>query len=220
MLKACIFDLDGTLAYTLDSMAVVANDILKSLGLKTLPTENYRYYCGEGASVLVRRCLKDAGDPELKFFAQADAAYREKFNQDPLFKIRAYEGMEEVVRKLKEKGILLGVCSNKPNIASQKVVSFLFGSLFDRVQGQEEGLRRKPAPDGALKIAKDFGVLPAECLYIGDTWTDMETGKAAGMFTVGALWGYRDQEELEKSGAMALAAIPGDILDIFERENI
>ena len=64
--------------------------------------------------------------------------------------------------------------------------------------GQQEGIRRKPAPDGPLKIAEEFGVKPEECMYIGDTKTDMQTGKSAGMYTVGALWGFRDRRELEK----------------------
>lgn len=65
MIKAGIFDLDGTLAYTLDSMAYIANEVMKKLGLRPLPLDNFRYYCGEGADMLVRRALKDAGDPEL-----------------------------------------------------------------------------------------------------------------------------------------------------------
>ena len=71
MIKACIFDLDGTLADTLLSMAVIANQVLGELGLPTLPAENFRYYCGEGAGVLVKKCLLDAGDRELLHFEQA-----------------------------------------------------------------------------------------------------------------------------------------------------
>ena len=63
MIKACIFDLDGTLANTLESMAYVANEILKSMNLKPQPVENFKYYSGEGADMLIHRCLKDAGDP-------------------------------------------------------------------------------------------------------------------------------------------------------------
>ena len=65
MIKACIFDLDGTLANTLESMAYVANEILEKLKLTPQPVENFKYYSGEGADMLIRRCLKDAGDPEL-----------------------------------------------------------------------------------------------------------------------------------------------------------
>ena len=87
MIKACIFDLDGTLANTLDSMAYVANEILRGMGLKEQPTENFKYYSGEGADMLVRRCLKDAGDPELTHFEECRALYRKKFDEDPLYKV-------------------------------------------------------------------------------------------------------------------------------------
>ena len=87
MRKACIFDLDGTLAFTLDSMATVANQVLTELGLRELPTEKFKYYCGDGADMLVRRCLEDAGDPQLDHYEEARKMYRERFDQDPLYKV-------------------------------------------------------------------------------------------------------------------------------------
>ena len=87
------------------------------------------------------------------------------------------------------------------------------------ILGQKPEIRRKPAPDGPLFIAEQFGVKPEECLYIGDTGTDMNTGKAAGMLTVGVLWGYRDRKELEENGADLLAEKPEDLLEIYRKEN-
>lgn len=219
MIKACVFDLDGTLSYTLDSMAYVANEVLSRFGLKTLPVENFKYYCGDGASMLVKRCLKDAGDPQLKFYEECERLYREKFDEDPLYKVTHYEGMPEVIRALKEQGLKLAVCSNKPHEAARKVISKLFGDAFDMVLGQRPDIRRKPAPDGPLFIAGEFGVKPEECMYIGDTGTDMNTGKAAGMFTVGVLWGYRNRKELEENGADILAEKPEDLLEILKKKN-
>ena len=70
----------------------------------------------------------------------------------------------------------------------------MFGSqIFDAVMGQSDSVRKKPAPDGPLKIAEQFGIKPEECMYLGDSGTDMQTGKAAGMYTVGVLWGYREK---------------------------
>ena len=76
MIRAFIFDLDGTLADTLESMAYVANGIMKRFGLSELPVDNFRYYSGEGAEMLIRRCLKDAGDPKLIHFEEARRLYR------------------------------------------------------------------------------------------------------------------------------------------------
>ena len=216
MLKACIFDLDGTLCNTLESMAVVANGVLSEFGLKTLPTDNFRFYAGDGASVMIERCLKDAGDPELLHYEKAEKLYRERFNEDPLRGIKVYPGMEGTLRALKDKGVKIGVCSNKPGQAAEKVISTFFGDLFDGVIGQKADIRRKPAPDMPLMLARQFGVQPEECLYIGDSCTDMQTGQAAGMTTVGAVWGFRGRKELEESGADHLAEKPEDILQIFE----
>ena len=219
MIKACIFDLDGTLANTLESMASVANELMKELGLKEMPVDNFKYYCGEGADMLVRRCLKDAGDPELAYYEKARQIYRERFDADPLYKVKIYQGIPELLKRLKKQGTALAVCSNKPHDAAVKVVAELFDDTFDFVIGQSEEIRRKPAPDGPLKAAEVFGVKPEECLYIGDTGTDMETGNAAGMHTVGVLWGFRDRQELQESGAGIIIQTPEELLKIYEEYN-
>lgn len=219
MIKACIFDLDGTLADTLESMAYVANEIMKKFGLKELPVDNFRYYCGEGANMLMRRCLKDAGDPELTRFEEGARIYREMFAADPMYRVTHYPGMPETLKELKKRGIRLAVCSNKPHPAAVKVIAQMFGDDFDMVIGQSDAIRRKPAPDGPLKVAEEFGVKPEECMYIGDTRTDMLTGKAAGMYTVGALWGFRDLKELTESGADIIAEKPMDLLKIYEEKK-
>ena len=111
MIKACIFDLDGTLAYTLDSMAVVGNEVVRKYGLKPMPIENYRYYCGNGADMLVKRLLVDAGDPELLHYEEARALYRKEFDKDPFYKIQHYPGnagnLKRVEKKRREAGGVL-----------------------------------------------------------------------------------------------------------------
>lgn len=216
MIKACIFDLDGTLANTLDSMAYAANLVLRKFSLKELPVENFKYYCGEGADMLVRRCLKDAGDEELIHFEEARDLYRRIFAENPLYGAVAYPGILELLQHLKNQGICLGVCSNKPHEAAVEVIEQMFAGVFDAVVGQQEGIARKPAPDAPLYIAKQLGVQPAECLYIGDTGTDMQTGTAAHMYTVGVLWGFRTKEELVENNCKALAEKPEDIGKIME----
>ncbi|MDY5022104.1 MAG: HAD family hydrolase [Blautia sp.] len=219
MIKACIFDLDGTLADTLESMAYVANEIMKKFGLKEMPVDNFRYYCGEGAHMLMTRCLKDAGDPQLLHLEEGEKIYRDMFAENPMYHVTHYEGMPETIKALKEKNIRLAVCSNKPHPAAVKVIRIMFGEDFDLVLGQSDAVRRKPAPDGPLKIAEEFEVSPEECMYIGDTATDMKTGKAAGMLTVGALWGFRTRKELTENGADVVAERPTDILKLCEEKN-
>ncbi|HJB87988.1 MAG TPA: HAD family hydrolase [Candidatus Blautia excrementigallinarum] len=218
MIRACVFDLDGTLANTLESMSSVANRILAELGLETLPADNFRYYSGEGADMLVRRCLIDAGDKDLTHYEEMRKIYRERFDEDPLYKVVPYPGIPEMLREMKKRGIYTAVCSNKPHEAAVKVIASLFGDSFDLVIGQSDRIRRKPAPDAPLKAAETFGVRPGECMYAGDTRTDMLTGKAAGMYTVGVLWGFRDREELESSGADTVVNSPEELLELSIRD--
>lgn len=141
------------------------------------------------------------------------------FAADPMYKVVPYEGMPETLKELKKHGMKLAVCSNKPHPAAVKVIAQLFGEEFDMVVGQSDAIRRKPAPDGPLMVAEKFGVKPEECMYVGDTSTDMQTGKAAGMFTVGALWGFRDRKELNENGADLVAEKPVDLVKISEEHG-
>ena len=210
--SAFVFDLDGTLLYTLDSMAKPANRFLRELGLPTLPVENFRFYCGDGADNLVRRVLKDAGDPELKHFEEAAALYRTYFSQDALYMVREFPGMTKTLKELKKRGFRLSVCSNKPHEAAVEVIGRFFPGIFDTVIGQSDRIRIKPAPDAPLEAASVMGVSPEECIYTGDSGTDMKTGRAAGMYTVGVLWGYRDSRELLGNGADRLIHTPEELL--------
>lgn len=216
MLKACIFDLDGTLADTLESMAYITNEIMDKFGLNRLKVEDFRYYSGEGANMLMRRCLKAAGDDALVHYEEGQKLYREMFAEDPMYKVAYYPGMPETLKALKKAGAKLAVCSNKPHPAAVKVIAEMFPGDFDIVLGQSEEIPRKPSPAGPLKVAQEFGVKPEECMYVGDTATDMQTGRAAGMFTVGALWGFRDREELDENGADLVAEKPEDLVRIYE----
>lgn len=218
-MKACIFDLDGTLANTLESMAACANRIIEPMGYAPLPTENFRYYAGDGAKTLVERVLRDAGDKDLSNLEEAYQAYREIFDKDCTYKVVEYDGMTETLKKLKAMGVKLAVLSNKPHVQTKKVIYSLFGDdLFDWVQGQQDGIEKKPDPSGALKIAETFGVKPEECMYVGDTNVDMMTGNRAGMFTVGVLWGFRDEKELLANHAHALAEKPEDLIQLYIRK--
>ena len=169
--------------------------------------------------MLMQRCLKDAGDTKLVHLEEGERIYREMFAENPMYKVNHYPGMPETIRELKRRGLKLGVCSNKPHPAALKVIAQMFGDDFDIVMGQSDAIRRKPAPDGPLMVAEKFGVKPEECMYVGDTSTDMKTGKAAGMFTVGALWGFRDREELNENGADIVAEAPTDLVKICEEHG-
>lgn len=213
MIKAAIFDLDGTIADTLDSIATATNKVLKQLGFQPQPISSYKYFAGDGASTLVERALIAAGDEQLVHFEEAYEQYKIFFAKDCTYKVEHFEGMKEVLDRLKEKGILLAVLTNKPHDRAIQVVDYLFGKdYFEIVLGEVAERKRKPDPEGAYFLAEQLGVTPNECMYLGDTNVDMKTGKAAGMYTVGVLWGFREKEELVEFGADAIIEKPEEML--------
>ena len=227
MIKALIFDLDGTLSDSLTSIAYSANSSLRKEGLSELPRENFRYYAGDGAKELVRRYLKDTKNISCSLDPLDEAnlehfyrSYMEEFSKYCMYEVKPFPGIPELLSELQAEGIRTAVLSNKPDAQTREVVRSLFGDkLIDMVQGQTEEVPRKPAPDGALRIAAAFGLEPSECMYLGDSDTDMKTGRAASMYTVGVLWGFRNREELLKNGAEALAEKPEDIKTLVREKS-
>jgi phosphoglycolate phosphatase len=217
MIKLCVFDLDGTLAMTLDSMAAAANRALLEIGLAEQPAEKFRYFAGDGAKELCRRVLRAAGDEKELHYEEMYQKYRVYFGETCMYRVQPYEGIRELLEELKTRGVKIAVLSNKPHEQAVDVVETLFGrDYFDAIQGQTEKIPRKPSPAGALFLAEKFREDPKDCLYIGDTGTDMRTGKAAGMKTAGVLWGFRDKEELMENHADVLVQSPAKILSLLE----
>ena len=145
--------------------------------------------------------------------------YMEYFKTDCMYQVVPYPGIMELLSALKEQSAALAVFSNKPHNNTESVVELLFGKdTFDAVQGQVADIRKKPAPDGVYEVLKQCSwkrsePLSAEdVLYVGDSGVDMQTGKAAGAYTVGVLWGFRDRDELEECGADAVIKEPLELL--------
>lgn len=217
MYKACILDIDGTLLDSLESIAYVANQVLEEYGLKPRPAEEYKFYAGDGADELMKRALRAAGDAGLTHYEEGRMLYRAIFAKDPLYRVTAFAGMKETLAKLQSMGVRLAVLSNKPHPAAVKAVESIYGKdCFDLIQGQAEDIPRKPSPEGAWMIAGQFGIKPEECMYVGDTNTDMQTGKSAGMLTIGVTWGFRSRKELEDNRADIIIDAPVQLLDVFD----
>lgn len=215
MYKACIFDLDGTLTDSVESIAYSANRALEECGLKPNSIESYMQFAGDGMDQMLERSVIAAGDKNLECIEDVKLKYKEYFAIDCMYKVKPYEGIVELLKDLKDKNIKIAVLSNKPHDRAVDVVEAIFGSdYFDIVIGQSEHINKKPSPDGALIIADEFGLLTNECIYIGDTNTDMITGKSANMFTVGVTWGFRDRQELEDNNADYIIDSPLQLLEL------
>ena len=213
MKKAVIFDLDGTLSDSLASIKYCVDLAIEPLGFGPFSEEQYKYFVGDGAVHLIRRCLEAGGDTQLVHFDEAFAKSRETFREHCMYQVKPYEGIPELLAALKEKGVRLAVLSNKPHAQTLKVVETLFGEgYFDVIQGQAPDLPIKPSPAGIYKILDQLSLKAEDILYLGDTGVDMETGKRAGAFTVGVSWGFRPREEMEENGADAIIDHPLEAL--------
>ena len=220
MYRACIFDLDGTLTDTLESLTYSVNETMKEIGLPEITSEQCREFVGNGAKVLIEKTLKASGDEELTRFDEAFAAYQRIFDKCCTYRVKPYPGIPEMLREMKEQGLHLGVLSNKPDRQAVHVVEEIFGKgVFDHIQGQKDGIPRKPDPTAVLSIAGEFGISPAETLYIGDSEVDGATGKAAGMDTILVSWGFRSRDVLEAAEPLCIADTTDEILQIIREKD-
>lgn len=218
--KCCIFDLDGTLVNSIHALVYCTNQALKRCGVeKQLNEEQMMQIVGDGYRTQMRRSLIACGDTELMYYEEILPIYLEIFAKDCLYELHAYDGIFELLSYLKESGRKIAVVSNKPHAQSVNTVEHVFGKgFFDVILGEGNGIMKKPDPTGALKAAEMLGVKPQECLYFGDTNTDMETGKNAGMPTVGVLWGFRGREELASFYPEYLIEKPEDMIEILKNQ--
>ncbi len=219
MIKACIFDMDGTVANTINSISYFANNALSKAGLPVIDTEKYKILVGDGAKVLVERMLDTVG-ASRDYYDEVAFEYNTKYNADFLYLTEPYEGIVETLLKLREMDIKVTIFSNKPHETAIKVSDALFPEgCIDICYGARKGVALKPDPQGVYEILEKLGITPEECLYIGDTGTDMMTGKGAGLYTIGVLWGFRGQKELEENGADAIITRPAELIDIVKKLN-
>lgn len=213
MVRAVLFDLDGTLTNTLEDIADAMNRSLRLHGLPEWPLDAYRYLVGDGAKKLAERAVRDRQELALSVQQEYQAYYQEHTR----VKTQPYDGVPEMLRALQDKGLKLAVFSNKPDADTKNVVAHFFPDIpWAAVRGQIEGVPVKPDPTGALAVAEALEIPPAEFLYLGDTATDMHCAVNAGMLPIGALWGFRTAEELQSSGARQLVQHPMDVLSCLE----
>ena len=214
MKKAVVFDLDGTLSDSIQSIKHCADEALAAFGYGPFSVDQYKYFVGDGAANLIKRALAAGGDTDYFHFEEAFARYKEIFREGCMYEVKPYDGIRELLAALKEKGLAIAVLSNKPHKETIQVIETLFGKgYFDVIQGQKENVPIKPSPEGVFRILEQLRLIASDILYLGDTLTDMKTGKSAGAFTVGALWGFRDRKELEEGRADAIIEHPLQLLN-------
>lgn len=221
--RAALFDLDGTLLDSLTDIGTAMNHALALQGLPTHPLSRYRDFVGEGVMQLVRKAAAQGAGEDVNGDVNGDAGedmlgalladYRAYYDAHLTEHTRPYPGVREVLARLAEEGVRLGVLSNKADAFTRRLVAHFFPDVsFGAVYGERAGVPRKPDPTGALGLAAELGVAPAACAFVGDTPIDMGTARAAGMYAVGVCWGFRGAEELRAHGAEALATTAEELL--------
>lgn len=214
--KAVLFDLDGTLLDTLEDLGNAANRVLTRNGFPAHNVDTYRYLVGEGAVMLMHRALPEdkRNEDTIRVCVQA---FREEYGQNWNVKTKPYDGVAEMLDALRAYGLKMAVLSNKPDDFTKRCVTeFLPHWTFDMVLGQSDLIPLKPDPSGAREIAKCLNIPPSNFIYLGDTAIDMKTAATAGMFPVGALWGFRTGRELQENGAKILIKRPRELLHLLD----
>lgn len=211
-----IFDVDGTLLDSIQDLADSMNFVLSRHGFPVHDIEKYKQFVGNGMRVLAISALpQEERDAEKvnRYLDELEKQYEKRWNQAT----KPYQGIEELLRRLEKSKIRMFVLSNKPHQFTEKVIDEFFGlKRFELVYGARTGIPKKPDPYSALEISKLSGIPVSDFLYLGDSGVDMKTADAAGMYAVGAAWGFREEDELWRNNAKAVIQNPLELIEIIK----
>ncbi len=216
-----VFDLDGTLVDTLPAIAEACNAVLEEEGLPVHPREAYRRFAGDGATALIQRATGHRFDDDPERIADLMRRFRERDEKADDELAHPYEGITSMLSGLLERDIPMAILSNKEHAEAIALVEKRFGrEPFVEVMGHDGRFPLKPDSASLLHIIKHANTTPVRTIYVGDTDTDMRTGRAAGAFVVGCAWGFRDAEELAATGADVVIQRPTDLVGLIDRAPV
>lgn len=214
-----IFDLDGTLLNSIADLATATNYALAALGYPTHETAAYKFFVGNGINKLFERALPadKRNETEIKRVRSLFVPYYNEHNADLS---TPYDGMTALLRQLQTAGYTLAIASNKYQEATTYLAKRYFPDIdFVAVLGQREGIPAKPDPQIIEEIMQQTGVGRAGVVYVGDSCVDMETGRNAGVDTIGVTWGFRPQSELEMYKPACIAHSSTDIWEFISSHS-
>ena len=214
MKKMLIFDMDGTILYTLEDLMNSTNYALLEYGYPVRTLDEVRQFVGNGIHKLVERAVPEGTSKDR--IEDVFETLEKHYKIHCMDTTKPYDGIIDLLKKLREKGFQTAVVSNKVDFAVQDLVDDFFRGLFDIAIGEREGVRKKPAPDSVYKVMKAFHLAKEDVVYIGDSDVDFETAKNAGVDYILVEWGFRDRSFLESLGASVFAKKPEDILNLVQ----
>ena len=208
---AVIFDLDGTLADTIEDITAGVNVAIADIGLGPLDTDRVRALVGDGLPMLIARAAAGAdADTHARLVARFRVYYREHL----LDHTRLFPGIDGVLDRLTAGSFAMAVLSNKPHDATQVICNELLRPWpFVACWGADPDRPHKPDPAAALALAEELGRPAARIVFVGDTSIDVNTAKNAGMPVVGVTWGFRDRQDLVDAGADVIVDRPDRLAD-------
>ncbi len=212
--KGVIFDLDGTLVNSLEDLADSMNIILQNNNFPTHALQTYKHFIGNGIRNLVSKALPEANKDDVLIDKCYDSMI-EVYRNNCINKTKPYDGIAGLLDELVSHNMKLAVFSNKADEFTKKIVLTLLPKWnFEAIIGLNTEAHKKPNPYSALQISKKLEISHENIIYLGDSGIDMQTANNAGMYAVGALWGFRTKEELTSSGAKYLLDHPLDLIKI------
>lgn len=217
MKKLVIFDLDGTLLYTLEDLHASTNFALESEGLPVRSLDEVRRFVGNGIRKLIERAVPQGTAPEIT--DRVFAAFSRHYEANCMNNTRPYPGIPELLMQLKVRGAKLGVVSNKADEPVKALIAHYFPGVFDSVVGERETVRKKPAPDSVLETVRSLGCTIGDAVYVGDSDVDGKTAANAGCDCVLVSWGFRGRETLEPFGC-PIADDTAELLNILTEARL
>ncbi len=215
-MKAILFDLDGTLLDTIEGISFAMNKAFSQKGLDTYSQDEYKIFVGSGLDKLIERAFKGSLTPELK--EDFLRGFKKNYQQCWLEMSHIYPGINMLLDELKALDIKMAILSNKTHDFTLEMVAHFFPKkYFEIILGARPEVPKKPDITAVLEITKQMSLSANNFCYLGDTDVDMQTANKAGMYALGATWGFRSQEELLAHGAQQLIAYPTEILPLFRK---
>lgn len=219
-IKAVIFDLDGTLAYTMKDLQTGMNLMLEEFGYPTHTERELLLLINKGARAFVTGALPKEVQDNESMVDRALERYQYHYSRHYMEDTHLYEGIAQTVAELRRMGIELAVFSNKDENHVRAIVEKLLPDTFSYVTGFSGKFPHKPAPDTVRYILEGWKVDPEEALYIGDSVVDVQTAKNAGVFCIGVAWGFGGRASFDTGRPDLIIERPSEILAYIREERI
>ena len=210
--EAVLLDMDGTVLDTVQDIQDSLNASLREFGLPEVDTAKTKANLGNASRYLISHCVPEGTPPELT--EKVLEFYLPYYDAHSHIKTSPYEGISELMEKLKNSGLRLAIISNKPMSTVAELAEEFFPGKLECAVGQSEQLRRKPEPDMVFKVLEDMGLRADRCVYVGDSEVDIKTAGNAGMDCVSVSWGFRTREQLVEAGASRIADSVNELYNI------